>query len=792
MENFMQKVCYNKNMSNDISEVNMLRAFVREIYVESFHSPDGHISIHSESGRSEAEAKSRIHAFFEENFITKNSKKDDVLKFDSRIVDQNPLFAIWKMCHFKPEYLTRDFALFDLLSTTEYQEGLSDYDLKSDDSGKNKLEFYTGKPISHKQLDLYIPSLRTNGVLDVKNSFSPNGKLLKSTYKLTDTKKIQNLIKNNPEIISAVQFASETFPCGVIGSYIIDSIDIKETLPVFYFKHHFIYNTLDSEVMYTIFSAINEKRFVTIQRKGNIIRVTPIQVRYSARDGRSYLIYYTNYPKYKGFNVENFENIVSVKKSDKCSYFDSLRSEYHSIKKNLWGKSITIDKKKTEHVDFTIQYNDAEIYVLKRLKREAFSGQIKTNTNKKEATFSYELFDSKELIPWIRSYFGRITQFHFENKDLQQQLKDEIKKMYAIYNDLSYSQNESPIDAGTKFIRNTVTENDAQINDDETDFFNRLYSAYYRIALKTVKAINKGDISNQEELLSYISSFKILNGKTPAKSKRYQSDFLEASVDLFKTKNGKLYTPFMNIPDDFMFPLTTIEISFLKAMINNDKCKLILGESYNLLKSELDKPEYSEIYPYFDKNNYEIFDQYVNGDELFLDDQNYINTFKLILTATKDKEPVYFEYIEDDILKTKISIPERIEYSQKEDRFKVILNSKNRPLDIQNIRLCEYTDKQLSPSKTKDILTCIVAIDIPEDKKYIRDRLFREFSSFERDCEKIDDTGHVLSFKFEKGDYKEVASRLLEFGPYVYCSEPECVHNRIKEKVKQQYQLILQ
>ena len=116
-------------------------------------------------------------------------------------------------------------------------------------------------------------------------------------------------------------------------------------------------------------------------RKGNIIRVTPIQVRYSARDGRSYLIYYTNYPKYKGFNVENFENIVSVKKSDKCSYFDSLRSEYYSIKKNLWGKSITIDKKKTEHVDFTIQYNDAEIYVLKRLKREAFSGQIKTNTN---------------------------------------------------------------------------------------------------------------------------------------------------------------------------------------------------------------------------------------------------------------------------------------------------------------------------------------------------------------------------------------------------------------------------
>lgn len=365
-------------MSNDISEVNMLRDFVREIYIESFHSSNGHISIHSASGRSEGEAKSRLHAFFEENFIVKNSNNEDVLKFDSRLVNRNPLFAIWKMCHFKPEYLTRDFALFDLLSKREHEKGLSDYDLKSDDSGKNTLEFYTGKPISHKQLDLYIPELLTNGILVSKDSYNKDGKLLKTVYKLADTKKLQLLIKNTPEILAAIQFASETFPCGVIGSYILDSIDMQDYFSVFKFKHHFIYNTLDSEVIYTIFSAINEKRFVTIKRKKNVIRVTPIQIRFSARDGRSYLVYYTNYPKCKGFNVENFENIVSVKKSDNCTYFDSLITKYNSIKNNLWGKSIKIEigKNKTEHVDFTIQYKNSEIYALKRLQREAFLGHI--------------------------------------------------------------------------------------------------------------------------------------------------------------------------------------------------------------------------------------------------------------------------------------------------------------------------------------------------------------------------------------------------------------------------------
>ena len=426
------------------------------------------------------------------------------------------------------------------------------------------------------------------------------------------------------------------------------------------------------------------------------------------------------------------------------------------------------------------------------MQRESFSGRIKSNANDKKATFSFELFDSKELIPWIRSYFGRITHFNFENEILQQQLTSEIKKLYAMYYNLPYSQEESFTQTEKQISKKTSVKNEESISGNETDFFNRLYSAYYKIALKTIKAINNKEISTQEELITFVSSFSILNGKTPAKSNKYQSDFLDATADLFKIRNGKLYTPFMNITNDFMFPLTTPEISFLKTIINDENCKLIMGESYNLLKTELDKPEFNEIYPYFDKDKYAIFDQFVNGDKLFIEDKTYIYNFNLLLNAVKKNEPVYFEYIEDEILKTKISVPERIEYSQKEDRFKVVLNSKNRPLDIQNIRLCKYTDKSLSPSKEKEILTCIVSIDIPESKKYIRDRLFREFSPFERDCEKIDESEHILYFKFEAGDYKEIAYRLLQFGPYVYCSEPGCVRERIKEKIDQQYELINQ
>ena len=49
------------------------------------------------------------------------------------------------------------------------------------------------------------------------------------------------------------------------------------------------------------------------------------------------------------------KNIVSVKKSEKCTYFNSLITEFESLKSNLWGKSIPINKKKTESKTFVKQ-----------------------------------------------------------------------------------------------------------------------------------------------------------------------------------------------------------------------------------------------------------------------------------------------------------------------------------------------------------------------------------------------------------------------------------------------------
>ena len=85
-----------------------------------------------------------------------------------------------------------------------------------------------------------------------------------------------------------------------------------------------------------------------------------------------------------------------------------------------------------EHVEFTIEYTDHEPYIHKRLEREKRCGTVE-KTGKNTSRFYADVFDSRELIPWIRSFTGRITDIHFSNKELQTQFEGDLKAMYALY-----------------------------------------------------------------------------------------------------------------------------------------------------------------------------------------------------------------------------------------------------------------------------------------------------------------------------------------------------------------------
>ena len=103
------------------------------------------------------------------------------------------------------------------------------------------------------------------------------------------------------------------------------------------------------------------------------------------------------------------------------------------MQENAWGASMGNGKGKTYHVEFTVEVNAGEEYIIRRLKREKRTGRVeKLDASHDRCTA--EVLDENELVPWIRSFICRITDVKFTSKALQKQFEADIKKMYSLYN----------------------------------------------------------------------------------------------------------------------------------------------------------------------------------------------------------------------------------------------------------------------------------------------------------------------------------------------------------------------
>lgn len=194
---------------------------------------------------------------------------------------------------------------------------------------------------------------------------------------------------------------------------------------------------MDSEILYLIFNAIREKKSVTLEtvnKKKMLItedNVIPIKVMISAQSGRQYLMAYA--PRIKRIKSFRTDNIVSIKLKDKCERFDELQEQLKKMQPHIWGVSTQGSPgSRMEHVEFTIHYADDEKFIRRRLDREKRCGiveHIDDNTSR----FSVDVFDSSEVIPWIRTFICRIMDIQFSNKELENQFKKDIEDMNRLY-----------------------------------------------------------------------------------------------------------------------------------------------------------------------------------------------------------------------------------------------------------------------------------------------------------------------------------------------------------------------
>lgn len=308
--------------------------------------------------------------------------------------------------------------------------------------------------------------------------------------------------------------------------------------------------------------------------------------------------------------------------------------------------------------------------------------------------------------------------------------------------------------------------------------FSEIYSAYYNTVASIITSSQKGQLNSD-------SLFEIVR----------QSAFPESYLTIGSSLENekwplikKDYTT--NIQNNPTMPLTLLQKQWLKSLLADSRfCLFVASEVQSRLENDL-----QDIEPLFNKKDFYLYDKYADGDSY--DDPVYIRNFRTIIQAIHTKRVIKVEYISRYGQKKNLTCsPCKIEYSEKDDKFRVLSKVHNRSsfFNIARIVNCELTDNQNTIEESEDDLLhsecSSVTLEIYDERKAM-ERMMLAFAHFEKSAVQIAENIYHLTIKYDNIDETELVIRVLSFGPMVKVLEPKEFKKSVQERIFKQINLM--
>lgn len=397
-----------------IKNFEKIRTYMREFYVYGFKS---RTEYKSKSSRSYDDERRRLESWLGDymRFAQTPEGKNVFLSIDSRTIHQNPFYKAFKAKSFTDGDITLHFALFDVLYDPDISMTLSELT---------------------ESIDALLPDAM---------AFDPST-LRKKLKEYTDEGLIlaekqgrRVYYRRSPDtdlsqLTDVLDFFSEAAPAGVIGSFLQDRLPSHQSL--FAFKHHYITGAIDSEVLVALFQAMNEKCYISVENlsrhtgKVATLRLVPIKLYISAQNGRQNLI--ALHVNSNRLNSYRLDYLSHVKLEEPYEKFDELRATLNRLESHMWGVNARWSLRSLERVEFEVYIGKGEGHILRRLEREKRCGRIE-QVDDTHYRFSAQVFDSKEMLPWIRTFLSRITRLHFSNSYVEKSFRTDLSAMCRLY-----------------------------------------------------------------------------------------------------------------------------------------------------------------------------------------------------------------------------------------------------------------------------------------------------------------------------------------------------------------------
>lgn len=313
--------------------------------------------------------------------------------------------------------------------------------------------------------------------------------------------------------------------------------------------------------------------------------------------------------------------------------------------------------------------------------------------------------------------------------------------------------------------------------------FSEIYSTYYNTVAAIISASQQGNLDSD-------SLFETVKNSAFPESVMTIPGALESGKWPLIKQN---FTT--NIKNPPTMPLSLLQKRWLKSILSDKRIKFFLnGETLERLENQL-----SEVEPLFTEDDFYLYDQYSDGDPY--GDENYVQNFRTVLDAVHRKQKLKVEYAgREGQAKTFFCFPVKIEYSQKDDKFRVISKSHNKHsvLNIARIKKCGIATQNCETkmnavagedSGFSDNIKKSVTLEIYDERKAL-ERVMLAFSHFEKSALQLSEDVYQLTLSYDVFDETELVIRVLGFGPMVKVVAPESFKNLIKERVARQMEMM--
>lgn len=221
-------------------------------------------------------------------------------------------------------------------------------------------------------------------------------------------------------------------------------------------------------------------------------------------------------------------------------------------------------------------------------------------------------------------------------------------------------------------------------------------------------------------------------------------------------------------------PLTLLEKRWLRSLLLDPRIRLFDVDMHGLEK----------VKPLFTPDMFVFFDRYADGDDYH--DPDYIAHFKTVLAALREKKDLYISYETPRSHPSIVVTPHHLEYSEKDDCFRLIASGPRRRwvMRLSRILDCSIVENSRAlPLRPRETETLVFEL---EDKRHALERVLLHFSHLEKETKRLDETHYRVTLRYDPADETEMVIRILSFGPVIRVLETARFIGLLRERIERQ------